>query len=506
MHPVLIGGDWRSAQSSGGYSTVDPSTGETLEGLFPMSAWADCEAALEAAAGCALELEDTPPEAIARFLEAYADRIEQDAQSLGETAARETALPVKPRLVDVELPRTTNQLRLAADAARSGVWRSPVHDDSAGLHACFGPIGPVVVFGPNNFPLAFNAISGGDFAAAIAAGNPVIAKAHPDHPETTRLLAEHAYAALAESGLPPATVQLLYGVDPDDGLRMVADERVGAVAFTGSRRGGLALKAAADAAGTPIYLEMSSVNPVFFLPGAVAQRGEALAGELAASVLLGAGQFCTCPNLFVLSEGEGSTGFVSRVEQTMDEAQAGVLLSGGVLNGLKTAVGELLSSGARVVTGGKPADGTGYRFENTLLAVSGDGFLANPAALQTEAFGPVSLGVTARDPEQMLLIAEKIEGSLTASVYSADDGSDAPLGGGLMARLRRRAGRVINDKMPTGVAVSPAMNHGGPFPASGHPGFTAVGIPTSIRRFTKLDCYDNVRAEYLPESLRASNP
>lgn len=503
MHHVLIAGDWRAAQSSDSYPSLDPATGESLAESFPVSGWADCDAALEAAAGCVAELEQTPPETIARFLEAYADRLEGDAVRLGETAARETALPLSPRLVDVELPRTTGQLRQAAEAARKGGWRTPVRDEAAGIYSCLGSIGPVVLFGPNNFPFAFNAVSGGDFAAAIAAGNPVIAKAHPGHSETTRLLAEHALAAVLEAGLPPATVQLLYGVAPEDGARMVADERVGAVGFTGSRPGGLALKAAADAAGTPIYLEMSSVNPVFILPGALAERGDAVADELAGSVLLGAGQFCTCPNLFVVPAGPEGEGFVARVGKAMQGASAGVLLGEGVKSGLIAATAELQSAGAKVVVGGEPTDDGGCRFENTLLTVSGDDFLANHASLQTEAFGPVTLGVTARDTEQMLLLAERIEGSLTASVYGSQDGVDDELGAGLMRRLRRRVGRLMNNKMPTGVAVSPAMNHGGPFPASGHPGFTAVGIPASIRRFTKLDCYDGVRPEYLPECFQS---
>ncbi len=448
------------------------------------------------------QLESVPPSQVAAFLDGYADRLAGDSQSLCEQAHRETALPLSPRLSEVELPRTVNQLRLAAEAAQSESWRSPVCDQQLSIASCYGPLGPALVFGPNNFPFAFNAISGGDFAAAIAAGNPVIAKGHPAHAGTCRLLAELAQAAANDAKLPPGSVQMLYSMSHQDGLRMVADPRLAAVAFTGGRPGGLALKGAADALGKPIYLEMSSVNPVFLLPGAVAERGEELAGELAGSCLMGAGQFCTCPNLVVLVEGDATTRLLTVVQAKMEASPPAPLLARGVVDSMQTAVAKLRDAGAEVLTGGEPASEPGYRFQNTLLRVSGAQFLSQPDALQTEAFGPATLAVVVADEEQAIAVSKSIEGSLTATVYSAADGADNPLCERLMRELRRRVGRLINDKMPTGVAVSPAMNHGGPFPATGHPGFTAVGIPASIRRFTKLDCYDNVRPERLPACLR----
>lgn len=503
MHPVLVGGEWRPADAAGEFTAHDPTTGEPLDERYPVSSWSDCEAALTAASDAAEQLDGCSPDAIAAFLESYADRLEGAGEELAEVASRETGLPVRPRLLEVELPRTTGQLRQAAAAARSGEWRQPVHDEPLGLHTGFGPLGPVMVFGPNNFPFAFNAISGGDFAAAIAAGNPVIAKAHPDHPGVSRRMAELAAAAVTDAGLPPATVQMLYGMGPEDGLRMVGDRRLAAISFTGSRASGMRLKAAAESAGVLAYLEMSSVNPVFFLPGALAEKGPDLAQELAGSCLLGSGQFCTCPNLCVLVAGAECDAWLSDLARTMSDREPTVLLSSGTLSTLETTVQGLVDAGAAIVTGGAKADRPGYYFQNTLLQVSGADFLESPVALQSEAFGPTTLAVVAADAAEAVAVAREIEGSLTACVYSAADGADDDLCQQLMVVLRRKAGRLLNDKMPTGVAVSPAMNHGGPFPATGHPGFTAVGLPASMRRFAKLDCYDAVRPHRLPGWLQS---
>ena len=208
-----------------------------------------------------------------------------------------------PRLADVELPRTTNQLRQAAAAAREGSWAMPTIDTKTSVRSCLAALGPVVVFGPNNFPLAFNGVSGGDFAAAIAAGNPVIAKAHPSHPGTCQLLAEAALAAAEQTEMPSGTVQMVYKMSRDVGCRMAADPRVAAIGYTGSRAGGLALKEVCDRQGKPAYLELSSINPVVVLPGALGERGDQLAEEYAGSCLLAAGQFCTSPGFALLQVG-----------------------------------------------------------------------------------------------------------------------------------------------------------------------------------------------------------
>jgi NADP-dependent aldehyde dehydrogenase len=505
--PLLINGEWRAArQPVGEFRAEDPSSGEPIGPAFPICGEADVEAALAAATAAADALASTPPERIAAFLEAYAAAIEADAETLVALANAETALPKQPRLSAVELPRTTNQLRLAAKAVRSYAWTQPVIDTAANLRAHRAPLNkPVLVFGPNNFPFAFNAIAGSDFASAIAARNPVIAKAHPSHPATSERLAQLALTALQQAGLPPASVQMLYHFDHAIGARLAGDARLGAIGFTGSRAGGLALKAAADAAGIPAYMELSSVNPVFLLPGALAERGVALAQEFFASCTMGSGQFCTNPGVVIVPHDAAGDAFVEAATAHFAGAAPGVLFSRGVLEHLQYGVATLRSAGAELLAGGD-VGAPGYRHAPTLLSVDAAQFLRQPNTLQTEAFGPVSLLVRADDVAQMVAVAAAFEGNLTGTLYTAADGSDDDTWSKIASALRPRVGRLIGNRMPTGVAVSPAMNHGGPYPSTSHPGFTAVGMPAAIQRFTALHCYDNVPEHQLPAELRDRNP
>jgi NADP-dependent aldehyde dehydrogenase len=477
-----------------------------LPAEFPISSWADCDSALWAAANAADELRALPADRLAGFLDAFATRIEARKDDLVKIANLESALPASPRLADNELPRTTNQLRQAATAARDGSWAMPTIDAAANIRSILAPIGPVIVFGPNNFPFAFNSASGGDFAAAIAAGNPVIAKANTSHPGTSQLFGELALDALKETKLPLATVQLIYRTSHADGEKLVADHRVGAIGYTGSRHAGLKLKAAADATGKPFYAELSSVNPVVILPGALAEKSADLAAQFATSCLMGVGQFCTNPGLIVLLAGPQTEAFIAEVTAKFQAAPIGTLLSSGVATSLTKAIAELQQAGAMLLVGGTVGGGNGHSFANTLLRVSGGQFLKNAAALQTEAFGNASLLVIAESMNEAADVLRKLEGNLTGCIYSHSAGEDDAAYAQLEPILREKVGRLLNDKMPTGVAVSSAMNHGGPFPATGHPGFTAVGIPASLRRFAALHCYDGVREQRLPAALKNKNP
>ncbi|WKD48140.1 aldehyde dehydrogenase (NADP(+)) [Microbulbifer spongiae] len=513
MHttPVLIAGAWRQAAESGRFQPTNPSTAAAISRTYPVSDWRDCEAVLEASAHAAVALRSYPAESRARFLELFADAIEASTDALCALAHEETGLPVQPRLRNVELPRTTGQLRTAAKAARDSSWAQAIIDTAANIRSMRGPIGPVAIFGPNNFPLAFNGVAGGDFAAAIAAGNPVIAKAHTAHPGTCHKLASLACQALDRAGLPAAMVQMLFAISREDGYRMVSDQRLGAVAFTGSRRAGLALKQIADKVGTPFYAELSSINPVVILPGALRERGPELAEEFAGSCLMGSGQFCTNPGLIIVPASGDGERFMAHCGELFDHAKPGTLLSLGTEQSLKQAIALLREAGATLVSNAsdtiepKP-DKSRFCLPNTLLCVSGQRFLQDSVVFQTEVFGNAALMVVSENHEQTATILRTLEGNLTGSIYSSTTGVDDEAYDGLAPILRERVGRLLNDKMPTGVAVSPAMNHGGPFPASGHPGFTAVGVPTSLIRFSKLDCYDNVRHYRLPPLLQDENP
>jgi NADP-dependent aldehyde dehydrogenase len=498
---VLVAGQWRPAQGAGTFEVRSPATGEVL-GSYPVSSWGDADEALGAGVAAFDVIAGLGAAPIVAFLEGLAARLGGIADELVERAHDETALPVTPRLRDVELPRATDQLRQAAAAARSGAWRHPVLSPASGIAAMNTALpGPVVVFGPNNFPFAFNGVAGGDFAAAVATGHPVVAKSNPGHPGTTALLADAALGAAVDAGLPPATVQLIHHLEPDDGCRLVADPRIAATAYTGSRRAGTVLKAAADAAGRPIYLELSSINPVVVLPGASAD----VAGELASSVLLGGGQFCTSPGLILAIGQDGGDELLAGLASRLGDATGATLLGAGVAEGFDRSVSGWLDAGAKVVAVGHLGEGSSVG--PTVATTDGSTFLTAGAALQEEAFGSAALVVLAADADELVACVRALEGQLTGAIYSGDgDGDDDQLYVRVEPPLRQRVGRLLNDKVPTGVAVVPAMHHGGPWPATGAPQFTAVGLPASLVRFTQRQSWDNVRDDRLPPELQAANP
>lgn len=503
---ILLDGVWQASDASGGFQVSNPNTGERLDEVFPISKWTDCDRALNAATGAFHALQQMPATRRADFLEALASRFESAKDALVAKAHEETGLPPSPRLADVELPRTTNQLRQAAAAARSGSWAMATIDTKLNIRSVYESLGPICVFGPNNFPFAFSGVAGGDFAAAIAAGNPVIGKASSSHPGTTRLLAEQVLAAMHETKMPTGLVQLLYRTSHDDGLRLVSDHRVGATGYTGSRSAGLRLKAAADLTGKPFYAELSSVNPVVIMPGALAERFAKVVEDFAGSGLMGAGQFCTSPGLVLLVDNELSRAFVTEIAGRYEKAPAGTLLSKAVQSSLTNGIDILRTAGAEVLVGGQAVEGERCAVANTLLQATGKQFLSDPVRFQTEAFGNAALMILCGHLDELHAVLKNLEGNLTGCIYSATDGRDDADYEVLGLTLSTKVGRLLNDKMPTGVAVSPAMNHGGPYPATSHPGFTAVGIPASMLRFAKLTCFDTVRPSRLPALLHDKNP
>ena len=453
----------------------------------------------------ARELALLPPTAIALFLERYAARIEARAADLAAIAHAETGLAVKPRLADVELPRTLDQLRQAAAAVREGTWRMAMIDRAKNIRAAASGLGPVVVFPPANFPFAYGAVTGGDFAAAIAAGNPVIAKAHEGHPGVSRLAAEEALAALKESGLPTATVQLLHGLDVADGLRLVADPRVGATGFTGSQVAGEKLFRAASAAGRVIWVEMGSVNPVVLLPGSLTERGEAIADELAASVTGSAGQFCTKPGVVFLVGDSTGRAFTTAVARRFAAIGPQVLLGTAGCDRLVASIGSLEAAGARRLAGTVAASGPASHVP-VLLEVAGHELLARPEAFLVEAFGNATLLVVCDSLEELTQAVACVHGSLGASLYAAKDGRDDSAFAAIAPLLVERAGRIIENRMPTGLGVVPSMQHGGPWPSAGPPFFSAVGFPWTILRFARRVCYDGWSPSRLPEIVRDEPP
>jgi NADP-dependent aldehyde dehydrogenase len=505
-HPILIDGHWVPSDAAETFQAFNPTTGQAIDGNFPVSRWSDCDRVLNASVHAFEAMRSVSPSARADFLDRLAGNIEVSKEALVAKAHEESGLAVSPRLADVELPRTINQLRQAAAAARTGSWSMPTIDTKARIRSIYEAFGPVCVFGPNNFPFAYNGAAGGDFAAAIAVGNPVIAKANTSHPGTTKLLAELVLAAMQDTKMPSGLVQLIYRTSHEDGLKLVSDHRIAATGYTGSRQAGLRLKAAADAAGKQFYAELSSVNPVVILPGALAERMASIVDEYVTSGLMGAGQFCTNPGLLLVIDDELSQSFIAELINRYKQSPSGTLLSKSVQRSLTSGVETLRKNGAKLLVGGEALAGSRCAYANTLLHATGEQFLKDAVKFQTEAFGNAALIVSCRDRVQLQSVLKSLEGNLTGCIYTAKDDSDDDIYSSIAPILALKVGRFLNDKMPTGVAVSPAMNHGGPYPATGHPGFTAVGFPGSMLRFAKLTSYDAVRLARLPKALQNANP
>lgn len=503
--PVLIAGAWRPAQAVDSYRAVAPATGSPRDAVWPVSGWSDLDEAVDAAVKAAAVLATLPDEQIARFLERYAERLGARSADLVEAAHVETGLTIKPRLSDVELPRMLDQLQQAAAAAREGTWRMAMIDSQRNIRSAAFGLGPVVVLPPANFPFAFGAVTGGDFAAAIAAGNPVIAKAHPGHPTVSRLAAVEALEAVRETGLPAATVQLVHRMAPADGERLVADDRIGASAFTGSEQAGRRLFSAASAAGRVMWVEMGAINPVVLLPAAVAERGAEIAAELTASVTGSAGQLCTKPGVVFLVDDAAGKAFVQATADRFKAIGAQVLLGPSGREQLASAVDRLKQAGARVLAAG-PANAGPCSHAPALLEVTAEELSAAPQALLVEAFGNAALLVRCSTLDALKQALGCVGGALGASLYTANNGGDAAAAATVMKQLVARSGRVIENRMPTGLAVTPPMQHGGPWPSAGPPFFSAVGMPWTLLRFARRICYDNCASEVLPECLRDATP
>ncbi|SMG02445.1 Ketoglutarate semialdehyde dehydrogenase [Burkholderia singularis] len=448
-----------------------------------------------------------PADTRARFLEDCAARIEALGDALIERAVAETGLP-RARL-EGERARTANQLRMFAALVRSGdaldariepalPERQPPRAD---LRFWRIGVGPVAVFGASNFPLAFS-VAGGDTASALAAGCPVIVKAHPAHPGTSELVGRAIQQAAAAAGLPPGVFALLHDAGHDVGRALVRHPAIRAVGFTGSRSGGLALVelAAARAEPIPVYAEMSSVNPNLLLPGALAARAEPLARAFVASATLGCGQFCTNPGLMFGIASDGFERFARAAAQAFGEAPAGVMLSPGILRAYEHGV-ERLARHPAVTTLARGGAAPG-RAQAALMRVGARDWLAD-RTLGDEVFGPSSLLVECASADELHAALHGLEGQLTITLHL--DESDAELARALLPLAERKAGRVLANGFPTGVEVCDAMVHGGPYPATSDGRSTSVGT-AAIERFLRPVCYQDLPDVLLPPALREANP
>ncbi|WP_443027036.1 aldehyde dehydrogenase (NADP(+)) [Sphingomonas sp. GB1N7] len=488
------------------FRSVTAETGEPVGDAFAVHGLDDVAAACAAADAAFDAYRATDREARAQFLEKIAEEILGIGDDLIVAAMRESGLP-RARL-EGERGRTVGQLKLFAGVVRSGAWlglridpalpeRQPLPRPDLRLRMI--PLGPVAVFGASNFPLAFST-AGGDTASALAAGCPVVVKGHPAHPQTGGLVADAIRRAVAACGLPEGVFSHLVGPGNDLGGALVKDPRIAAVGFTGSRGGGLALVALAQARPVPIpvYAEMSSINPVVLLPAALAARGAALGTAFVGSLTMGAGQFCTNPGLVLAIEGEGLDAFVAAAGDALVEAEAGTMLTTGIQAAYQQGVDTLAGSeGVETVARGKAGNGV-TRGQAAFFATTADAFLAEKA-LGHEVFGASSILVKCRDEAEVRRVIEGLEGQLTATLHM--DPQEEPIATRLLPALERRVGRILANGWPTGVEVAHAMVHGGPYPATSDARTTSVGS-LAIDRFLRPVSYQNLAQGVLPVELR----
>lgn len=483
--------------------SYNPKTNESLSPAYPAVSDEDFSQAVDLAWAAFLEYRNTSLEKRAVFLETIADEIEAIGDTLVERAMLETGLP-QARLVG-ERGRTCGQLRLFAKVLRDGSYQDIRHDSAdpnrtpapkPELYYRKIPVGPVAVFGASNFPLAFS-VAGGDTASALASGCSVVVKAHNAHLGTSELVAQAVAKAVESCQMPKGVFSLLIGNGNTLGQNLVNHPHIKAVGFTGSRQGGMALmKTAANRPEPiPVYAEMSSINPVYLLPNALKNRGETIGKELVQAMMMGAGQFCTSPGLIFIQKGEGAEAFINSAKTALSEQLPQTMLTKGIANAFNQGTDAIKHSGIECLVVGQDGDTPNLCRPHLFLTNAKD-FMNNQAAHE-EVFGSSAVIIECQNFEEMLTITQSLEGQLTASIHSDDDEKATQL----VNELELKVGRILFNGFGTGVEVSPAMVHGGPFPATSDGRSTSVGT-AAIERFLRPVCYQNAPQNNLPEPLR----
>lgn len=489
------------------FSGRDASNGSELAPPYFSSSVDELNIAAEAAAEAFASFSKSPVRDRVTLLRNIAAGLEGASQKIVTRAMLESGLP-EARLQG-ELARTAGQLRLFASVIEEGSWQNARIDTSLperkplprpDLRSMLFPVGPVAVFGASNFPLAFS-VAGGDTAAALAAGNPVIVKAHSAHPGTSELVATVITEAVRQGNMHPGVFSVLYGQGSIIGQALVQHPAIQSVAFTGSKRGGRALMdlAAAREFPIPCFTEMSSVNPVFVLRGALADDPQSKARGLHGSFTLGAGQFCTKPGLVFVPDTEGVSTFCEELRALVKASGSFTMLTSGIAEHYHQLLAErhVLDVDSTSATTAAPPQAHAVLFEADMTS-----FRKN-TMLQEEIFGPSSLLVRWNNRNELLAVAEALEGHLTATILGTE--ADLAENQDLIAVLERKVGRLLFNGYPTGVEVSHAMVHGGPYPATSDSRFTSVGSQ-AILRFVRPRCYQNFPQSALPEALRDENP
>jgi len=492
-----------SADGNETFTGVNPRTKADGDVQFYNATQGEINQAVEAAVEAFKEVRTYSAEKLADFLDEVANQIEALGDELLETADMETGLGL-PRLTG-ERGRTTGQLRAFGNLLREGSYVRAIIDTDPNIRQMQFPIGPVAVFSASNFPFAF-AVAGGDTASAFAAGCPVVVKGHPGHPATSELFAHALSEAVKAQGFPAGMFSMIQGNTIEVGQNLVMHDGVEAVGFTGSLRGGRAIynSAAERERPIPVFAEMGSINPVVITQTALANRSDEIAEGLVNSVTLGTGQFCTNPGLILMENTDATQAFIQSVTAQMSEKPEGVLLNGAIESGLERAVSATKTkSSISVLTGGEAiADSDFFCYRNTVMQTTAES-VRTDEDLQIEHFGPVTLFVLCDDMDDLKATLEVVEGNLTTTIHAEDDEVDSLQD--LIVLMREKAGRVIWNGFPTGVAVVYSMQHGGPYPATTAPGTTSVGM-TAIYRFMRPIAFQAMPDALLPDALQDANP
>jgi NADP-dependent aldehyde dehydrogenase len=505
----FIGAD-RGSREGKAFQALNPRTEAALEPSFYSATSAEVDSVARFASAAFATYSQAPGKIKAAFLRRAADSLDTHNQDLAERAHLETALPM-PRLLG-EVARTSGQLRLFASVVEEGSWVNARIDPALperkplprpDIRSLLRPLGPVVVFGASNFPLAFS-VAGGDTASALAAGCPVIVKAHPAHPGTSELVAQLVSDAVAAEGLHPGVFSLIFDAGIEAGSALVRHPLVRAVAFTGSLRGGRALMDLASARPDPIpcFTEMSSGNPVFILTGALRKDPAALAKGLFGSFTLGAGQFCTKPGVVLMPAMPEASTFTREIRSLVEAAEPFPLLTSSIAREYARGTEARASQVTLAANAPTPASVDSCHAPAKLFQTSVEQLLARPA-LAEEIFGPATLLVLCNTPSDYLRAAASLDGHLTATIFGTDE--DLAANRELIRTLEQKAGRLIFNGFPTGVEVTHAMVHGGPYPSTSDPRFTSVGT-LSIYRFARPVCFQGFPEGILPQELQDANP
>jgi NADP-dependent aldehyde dehydrogenase len=493
------------------FKAIDPALGIDLPGDFYAASISEADAAMNLADKAFETYSTLTKGKKAMFLRSIADEIIALGDTLIERASAESGLPA-PRLIG-ERARTTNQLKMFADLLDEGSWVEAIVDTAIpdrqplprlDIRKMMVPIGPAVVFGASNFPMAFS-VAGGDTAAALAAGCPVVVKAHPAHPGTSALVAEAVKKAAEKTGMPEGVFSVLYDDGYAVGEMLVKHPKTKIVTFTGSLKGGTALMKMARERDEPIpvFAEMGSINPIIFLPQALEKRAEELA-KLSVAITNNAGQFCTQPGLLLAVKSPALDRFKAALAKVIADINSDTMLTPGICANFKKLSGNMLANPeVSIVAQSEKVDASKVNQGVPVVTeISASAFLADEK-YKEEVFGPYSMIVAADDTAQLEQVVNSLHGQLTASIMAEKE--ELPNYKSLTDKLAKLAGRVILNGPPTGVEVGNAIQHGGPFPSTSDSRFTSVGT-SSIKRFVRPVCWQNWDEDLLPDELKTSNP